>query len=236
MYQISSINYANGMKKVEDLRLENARTLLRQFRTLIEFADEIDRSATQVSRLMGKNPHKIIGSKMARHIEQRMNLPEGWLDTDHGQASKPDTVPSEEQNSGFFPATNFALHYPLINKAQASAWDSTDKTALKAAKHYPCPIKCSGHTFVLEVEGISMYPDYKEGYLIWVDPNVNPASKSLVLVHIEKRDDVTFKQLIVEDGIKFLQPLNDDWPEKIIYLNDDDRVLGVVVFSGFLPR
>ena len=70
------------MKTSESIRRENARSLAKALGGNAAFSDKIDRSTTQVSRFMGKRPTTEIGPKMARHIEQSFDKPEGWLDVD----------------------------------------------------------------------------------------------------------------------------------------------------------
>lgn len=74
------------MKSIEEIRLDNARTLAKGYRTLSEFAHKIERSPTQVSRFMGKNPTKKIGSLIARDIEAKLSLAPSYLDNDHSKS------------------------------------------------------------------------------------------------------------------------------------------------------
>ncbi|WP_169516162.1 hypothetical protein [Halomonas halocynthiae] len=71
------------MKEIAQIRLENARTLAEQAGGTTQFAARVDREPTQMSRIMGANPTKNIGSRMARHIESCFNKPSGWMDYDH---------------------------------------------------------------------------------------------------------------------------------------------------------
>ena len=41
------------------------------------------KSPSFISDLVGKNPEKNIGHGLAREIEQKLGLPENWLDQDH---------------------------------------------------------------------------------------------------------------------------------------------------------
>ncbi|WP_354010879.1 hypothetical protein [Endozoicomonas lisbonensis] len=66
---------------IKEIRRHNARLLANRFKTMSRFADAIDQSATYVSRLIGKNPTKAIGGKVAREIEESFDKPHGWLDT-----------------------------------------------------------------------------------------------------------------------------------------------------------
>ncbi|WP_158161189.1 LexA family protein [Grimontia hollisae] len=217
------------MKKIEDVRLENARMLLTRFDTLADFAEAVGRSATQMSRVMGKNPTKIIGGRLARHIELSLGLDEGWMDQDRSSTKVTITAVSD-LSASYSPEKEAG--YPLISKVQAGNWGSIIETDIASAKRFPCPIPCGPRTFVLEVDGVSMEPDFKDGYLIWVDPDKQYVNKSLVVARLDDRDEATFKQLIVEDGIKMLKPLNKDWPEQYVQINGNCTIVGVVVFGG----
>jgi hypothetical protein len=71
------------MKSIYETRLLNARLLVQHVGTMTAFAEQIERTPTQVSRFLGSNPSRNIGEKMARHIEHSFCLPDYWLDTDH---------------------------------------------------------------------------------------------------------------------------------------------------------
>lgn len=75
------------MKTAEENRIDNARYLSLLEGGISAFANKIDRSETQVSRFLGSGRTKNIGPKMARHIEQCFNMPDGWLDADHGNGT-----------------------------------------------------------------------------------------------------------------------------------------------------
>ncbi|MEL6115129.1 S24 family peptidase [Photobacterium sp. SP02] len=218
------------MKKIEDLRLENARTLLKNFNTLADFADAIERSPTQMSRVIGKNPTKVIGSRIARHIEQRLGLEEGWLDSEH------DSIPTTHGVAEVSPIYSVAQvqSFPLISSVQAGNWSEINEREIADAPRFPCPVPCGPRTFVLQVEGISMEPNFKDGNLIWVDPDVEPINKKLVVARLDDRNQATFKQLIIEDGLKMLKPLNKEWPEQYVPINGNCTIVGVVVFGGFI--
>ena len=45
-------------------------------------------------------------------------------------------------------------------------------------------------------------------------------------------NEVTFKQLIVEEGKQYLKTLNPDWPNRIIEVTTDTNICGVIIFKG----
>lgn len=152
-----------------------------------------------------------------------------WLLT--GQGS-PDP---EKQNSQETSVVSVALKpqgaFPLISWVQAGGWNDINLTSRYDADHYPCPIKCSDNTFLLKVVGKSMNPVFTEGDLIFVDPEVDATNGKYVVARLDDDNQATFKQLIIEDGHKYLQAVNPNWPTPIIPINGKCTIVGVVISS-----
>lgn len=224
------------MKSIEEIRLDNARELARRFKTLSEFARIIERSPTQVSRFMGKNPTKTIGSLIARDIEAKFGLATGYLDNDHSKVNCPDDSkvprlpPPEASNVSQGPTIKG--RYPLISWVAAGTWSDITELPLEDATLYPCPVACSARTFVLRVQGISMDPAFRDGELIFIDPAAEARHGSYVVARLEDENEATFKQLIIEGGQKYLKPANPNWPEQITPINGNCTIVGSVVFAG----
>jgi hypothetical protein len=75
------------MATVHEVRHANFLALLERYPTIQAFANAIERSHSQVSQLKNQSRHstnsnpRVIGDDLARHIEQRLQLATGWLDT-----------------------------------------------------------------------------------------------------------------------------------------------------------
>ena len=121
--------------------------------------------------------------------------------------------------------------FPLISWVQAGGWNDINLTSRYDADHYPCPIKCSDNTFLLKVVGKSMNPVFTEGDLIFVDPEVDATNGKYVVARLDDDNQATFKQLIIEDGHKYLQAVNPNWPTPIIPINGKCTIVGVVISS-----
>jgi SOS-response transcriptional repressor LexA len=123
---------------------------------------------------------------------------------------------------------------PLISWAQASAWSviANDFDIRQAEDLLPCPVRCSQRTFILCVKGASMEPRFHNGDLVFVDPDAMADSGNYVIVQLEDSDEATFRELIVEGGRTYLKALNPDWPDRIIEIDENARICGVVVFKG----
>jgi SOS-response transcriptional repressor LexA len=77
-----------------------------------------------------------------------------------------------------------------------------------------------------------MEPKFHEGDLIFVDPSVIPDHGKFVVVRLEQSNEATFKQLIIEEGKQYLKALNPDWPNRIIEVDEEATICGVIVFKG----
>ena len=62
-----------------------------------------------------------------------------------------------------------------------------------------------------------------------VDPDAAAEHGKNVVVRLDDEQEATFKNLVVEGSRRFLRPLNPDWPEKMIEVNGNATICGVVV-------
>lgn len=93
-----------------------------------------------------------------------------------------------------------------------------------------CPFPHSPRAFCLEVRGMSMFPDYRPGELILVDPGVEPAHNDDIVVRTPD-GQATFKRLqVTEDGTHLLA-LNPDFPSRVIHVPEGTEICGVVTGS-----
>ncbi|WP_217646582.1 LexA family transcriptional regulator [Nitrosomonas sp. Nm34] len=128
---------------------------------------------------------------------------------------------------------------PLISWVQAGNWsEAINNFAPGDAKRWvPCPAQHSERTFALRVSGISMFnpsgeKSFRDGDIIYVDPARHPCNGSFVVARLDDSNEVTFKQLIIEGDHKYLRAINPDWPNKIIQINSNATICGVVIYVG----
>jgi len=69
------------MKTIEEIRLENLKTLCGQFKSQRQFALHIGKNPKQVNQWYSS--YAQIGSAIAREIEEKCGKPRGWLDHNH---------------------------------------------------------------------------------------------------------------------------------------------------------
>lgn len=217
---------------ISEIRLTNARKLQEE--------SGLDRKAFAVKtgikysllgQYIGENPSKNIGEKIARTLEEKCGKPTNWLDYDHSSnaindVSKPkDTDISEVDNT-----------IPVISWVAAGSFVEVTNPATidDVIEWIPKPINSTDKMFGLIVRGQSMYPEFKKGEIIYVNPNVTPMDLNdgdLIVIQYSEGGEATFKQLIIGDTSTdmYLKPLNPDWHEQKIIPLSECKLVGKVV-------
>ena len=127
------------------------------------------------------------------------------------------------------------VYVPVISWVAAGSFCNIETVPIDdLIKWVPCPVPHSKNTFALKVVGVSMEnpngkPSFEDGDIIYVDPEREPENKSFVVVTLDGSSQATFKQLIIELDGKYIQPLNPNWHEQIIKINDDATINGTVI-------
>jgi len=221
----------------EQIRLKNLELLITEAGSAANLAQLVGTNSSYLSQVRRRLPTKKgtprgIGDDLAGKLEQGMGKHEGWLDEPHGDEWEQLSLAGKDGHAHLGPDIHGLL--PVISWEQAGNW-------MEIAESYqpqhgdemlPCPVKCSPDAYVLHVHGISMEPRFHDGDLIFVDPHLEPAGGKYVVVMLEGSADATFRQLIVEGGRQYLKALNPEWPNRIIEVNPNVRICGVVVFKG----
>ncbi|EMM8062673.1 LexA family transcriptional regulator [Morganella morganii] len=126
--------------------------------------------------------------------------------------------------------------YPLFTKVQAGCFteNGNSYTDRDAEDWIPTAKKASNKAFWLEVEGHSMTapqggrPSFPEGILILVDPEEDVEFGDFCVARM-LNDEFTFKRLIRDGGIEYLEPLNPRY--ELITINGNCQIVGKVVKS-----
>lgn len=123
-----------------------------------------------------------------------------------------------------------ARKVPMLNWVQAGNFTEIDPHEVEA--WYLCPNSIGKDGFCLTVRGESMEPDFHEGDVVFVDPEREWHSGSIVIVVDDDGGDssATMKKLMEdESGRPYLRPLNPAWPEQFIKFTPSMRVVGSVI-------
>lgn len=82
----------SGAMDKQQVRRANLRNLIEQWDGPTNLAIKLDYSnASYLVQMAGPHPTRAIGEKVARRIEQALELPVGWMDQPPGQTPKVDT-------------------------------------------------------------------------------------------------------------------------------------------------
>ena len=205
---------------LDRVRLDNLRRLIAEAGSAAALARRAGVSGPYLSAVRAGTPYpsgraRRMGDRLAAKLERAMGRPLGWMDEPQGLG---DPLPA---GGGF----------PVISAVQAGTWTEARELPSDAERLH-CPLPCGPDTFVLRVSGASMAPRFPDGEYIFVDPDVAAANGSFVVVRRAPGGAATFKQLVEEDGRRYLRALNPDWPEPIVEAGADAAVCGVVVFQG----
>jgi SOS-response transcriptional repressor LexA len=231
--------------RIEDIRRHNLIWLIeQQYQGVdVNLARALGIQPSQISRLFSNKPthRRNIGRVLAENIEETAGKPNGWMDLVHGFVDY-STTESRKRYAARVPKTSTPRNnvlsgptirrvVPLIRWEELAEMPATHEFLIKLGA-YVCPVECSEQTFVLRVMGTSMEPRFRDGELIFVDPAVKPEHGKFVIARPESEHEPVFRQLIVEGKRRYLQTLNTYWPERVIELTGNDRLIGVVIFKG----
>lgn len=187
------------------------------------FSRAIEKAPAQINQLL--TGYRSLGDGMARHIEIKLNLPTGYFDGS--------TTAIIDHNITPAPAPRGII--PVISLVQAGAWaEIVDNFEPGTAEEWvPSFGNHSKHAFAVRVEGISMQnhghkESFDPGDIVLVDPDLPADNGALVIVRLDDRNEATFKKLHIEGTEKYLVPLNPNWPEKIIPINGNATICGIV--------
>ncbi|HBP5544003.1 TPA: helix-turn-helix transcriptional regulator [Pseudomonas aeruginosa] len=246
------------MIDISTIRRTNALSLAEQEGGTGAFASRIDREPTQVSRLIGSNPTKNIGNKLARHIEECFDLPRGWLDVLHGkhifeaphfQAKAVSPLPSADADAerDLMPLSTWEEGDPLdLDEVEIPYFDEIQVAAgggrfpdLELAKRkirFPRSVLHESgvnpkYAVCVNVTGNSMDPLIADGAVIGIDMSVNAITDGEI--YALKHDDllrVKFVYRLPGGGIRLRSYNRDEYPDEE-YTKDQMREGGISVIG-----
>ncbi len=123
---------------------------------------------------------------------------------------------------------------PILSWEQASQFIGTTKIATSEIKEHLADFYTNkSHWYALRVKGDAMTTplgnsrSFHEGDVIIIDPKKNAVHGSYVVAVLPRAKEATFKQYVVDGGVRYLKPLNPQYP--IVKIEDSTHVCGVVV-------
>lgn len=178
--------------------------------------------------------HKLLSGKSQStakilEISKALKCDPEWLLYGHEKTAGNDQTPESNVSEG----PDIRGYVPLISWVQAGSWHEAEDHYLPgdAEEFLPCPVSHGLGTYALRVAGDSMTAthgkSYPEGCVIYVDPSQagGVGSGDRVIAKINGDAKVTFKQFIDDAGVKFLKPLNPQYPT----IHDPFRIIGKII-------
>ncbi len=128
-----------------------------------------------------------------------------------------------------------ARNYPVISNVQAGDWtEICDHFQPGDADQWmPSTFDLGRCGYMLRVTGKSMLDPYGKysfppGSILHVNPEADPVVNQFVIVRRGGENAATFKRLVELDGVKFLEAINPEWPDRYLKLQEGDVYCGVV--------
>lgn len=148
----------------------------------------------------------------------------------------------KEDESNIAPAPIGSMKVPVISYVQAGVWTpECDARNLEGNIDYVFSTgNFSQGTFALKIKGKSMEPDFVEGDLILIDPELSPQPGDYVVAK-NGEDEATFKKYrargVTEDGKEIFElvPMNEDFAVRSS-AKERFNIIGVLVEHRRLMR
>lgn len=191
------------------------------------------------------------GSKHAAALARALNVSADWLESGTGPKERPaSSLPDPRGSHALGKAQynppkegdNFEAGpdirtrpYPEISWVQAGMWTEICENfeAGPEQEWHFSTVDLGPCGFVVRVKGYSMTapagmsPSFPNGTLLFVRPDADAEPGKFVIVR-RNGNEATFKRLIQIEGQMFLEALNPDWPNRVMRLQPDDVICGVV--------
>lgn len=178
----------------------------------VQLGRAIGKSASQASDLLSGKAS--FGEKVARSIEAFAGLDVNWLDN-----------LEEDANITVGPVLRGTV--PLISNVQAGMFkEFVDNNFPDDGEHerIATGVPVNRHTFALRVVNDSMEPEFKEGMILIVEPELDALPGDYVIAK-NSHEETTFKKLVKDGADWYLKPLNPAYPTKPL---GDSTIVGVV--------
>lgn len=203
---------------INTIRVANLKALIARHKNQRAFADAVATAPAYISQILSGNElpsgkARGVGNDLARKIEEKLDLPHGWMDRQHDEA-------------GTSAGPDLGGRVPLISWVKAGHFTEAAELASPgtALDWIDTTVPARAKTFALRVQGDSMEPDFPEGTILIVEPEMEAHAGSYVIAQ-NGDTEATFKQLIRDGGDWYLKPINPRYPLKPL---DGCRIVGVV--------
>lgn len=209
---------------VKEIRRKNLRGIARSVGGVTQLAGRLSRSQSQISHLIGSNPIKNIGDKLASEVEKIFSKPNGWLDREHYQTGEEIAFYEVET------PRRKTQQVPLLSWSEINLWlESSNRVGSGPAHYIVTNLSISTQSFAVKVEGDSMESangiSFPNGAIVVIDPEISATSGSFVIARPAIGNPLVFKQYVMDGGKRYLKPLNTRYP--IVEITSQALICGV---------
>lgn len=210
----------------KDIRRENLRALAKSIGGITQLAKKLKKSQSQISHLIGQNPIKNVGDRLASQIENEFNKPHGWLDHEHPELIKLMNMDDALQKRGF----NIEW-VPLILWQQVAYWLNQEENISNLVQEYlPVDFQVSSKAFALKLQNDAIFGVLQVNPAPFlkaiIEPQQHPKHGDFILASIGVDEILTMRQFIVENDMNKLKTL--DGGSSWIEVDAKVKIIGVV--------
>ena len=183
----------------------------------VDLAKAAGKSRAAVSHWLSGET-RVIKADSAAGLQALTGYSSIWIST--GKGAKKVTNDSES-------GPTIKGEVPLLSTIQAGMYSDVIDNLIFADGDYekiPTTVPVNQYTFAVRVTGDSMEPEFTEGMLLIVEPELSPQPGDYVIAR-NGGDETTFKQLMQDGADWYLKPLNSRYPLKPL---GESTIIGVV--------
>lgn len=182
-------------------------------------------SKAEVARATGKSPAAVtlwlngetrsIKGDTAAALEATTGYRAQWIVSGKGRKLVEEGVVEGPEVRGYV---------PLLSSVQAGAYKEFLTNMGDEMEKIPTTVPVNKCTFALRVKGDSMEPEFLEGVIVIVEPDLDPQAGDFVIV-MNGDGEANLKQLVKDGGDWLLKPMNERYGIKPLGSN---TIVGVV--------
>lgn len=139
-----------------------------------------------------------------------------------------DPIDSDRFTGSHNPYFRWWHKVPLLTWENAVHWPDRKKALTQEQSFIATEAPASDKGFALRMKDATMRPQFPEGTLLIVEPDLTPQDKDIVAVHLKGDSQLQVKQLLHDSDDKYLKPLNREFQIKKLE-EGAYKIYGVVI-------
>lgn len=224
------------MATSKELRIENLRALVKEFRTADAVAQLAATAPMYLSQILNGVPSSTgkprgVGDALARKLEAGCAKPVGWMDQSHQVPDRRQAIRDEVEDTPQIIGKIKAI--PIVGRVQAGPDGTIQIDDYAHSDGYMMWYASSPDAYALRIRGESMSPRYLPGEVVGVDPSIEVQSNDEAIVMLRDGRRMIKRLLWCRDGQACFESVNKDFPNIILDIEEIDKMHLV---SGRIPK